>query len=272
MTNVAKTMGTLLFISVGPGCGGGGSTATVSDFCTQLAVKECGTKGSGGVADRCAVDADTQCKPKRIALCMASTTEIQQTYGASRPFNPSRITDCLNKTAEVYAKATIVPADRAAVAAVCGRVFSGSKVKGDLCSSEFECSGDMICNAVCATKKTLAKGEFCASDPGAVCDTGLYCAKPAGQPLKMCVDRNNSGETCDDQTLCLETLTCVAAGSTCGPRAGLLEACTSDPVSEWDSDCAAAAPYCDPFLNGKCDLGFTPSLGTPECMNFGAAM
>ena len=37
-----------------------------------------------------------------------------------------------------------------------------------------------------------------------------------------------------------------------------------------DDDCAADAPYCDPYSTCRCRPGFLPTIGANECVAFGA--
>jgi len=236
---------------------------TVASFCSEKAVRECGTAGSMGVADKCVVDAVLECKPARNAVCLAWANGIQQQSGSARPFNPSRTADCLSRSGDTYRKSPIVPADLAGLDAVCERVFSGAKKKGDPCATDFECDGALVCDVVCADKTVLTKGAFCGVVPGSVCGVGLYCGALAGQPFKMCMDRPVEGQACAAEIPCLETLRCLGT-SVCGARLGISQPCTSN------DDCATSAPYCDQYVNNRCDTGFIPAPGTPECTTFGA--
>ena len=47
-------------------------------------------------------------------------------------------------------------------------------------------------------------------------------------------------------------------------RVGVNLACGSD------DDCAAVAPYCDPYNACICRSGFVPTIGASECVAFGA--
>ena len=233
-------------------CGGGGGTkATVATFCDDKATAEC-----DGVASRC-LATDTACKAARVTACNAFVAAVQNP--TTRPFQSDKITDCINKTKDVYKKATITPADRATMDAACQRVFSGVKVKNDPCVSDYECDTSLFCDIslaapVCASKSTVASMDFC-NNPGETCPTGQYCAAGAS---RMCMARATMGLACATVP-CLETLRCTAAG-TCAEKVVLAGACTAD------SDCATTAPYCDTYNGSICDAGFTPAPGTKECV------
>ena len=257
---------------IGAGCGSkGGAALTLSGFCDEKAANECGA--TGGVAANCVVTPAT-CKAARIKVCMDGAAAIAQLYPTTRPFNASKAPACLNQTTTTYAKSTITPGDRAATDALCQQVFSGSKKMGESCANDYECDPGMtlICDLkldspVCAKKMVVAKDAFCSS-PGATCPTGQYCTIPTGMTQLTCMNRKATGETCDGATApCLETLRCAAgtAGtSTCAAKVDGAMPCLVD------SDCAPAAPYCDSYAGLKCDPGFRPAVGTPECAAFGA--
>ena len=171
-------------------CGGGGGTkATVATFCDDKATAEC-----DGVASRC-LATDTACKAARVTACNAFVAAVQNP--TTRPFQSDKITDCINKTKDVYKKATITPADRATMDAACQRVFSGVKVKNDPCVSDYECDTSLFCDIslaapVCASKSTVASMDFC-NNPGETCPTGQYCAAGAS---RMCMARATMGLAC----------------------------------------------------------------------------
>jgi hypothetical protein len=242
-------------------CGGGSSSKppTEVDYCSQRAAKEC-----DGVALNCSVTA-IDCQTARVAICSTEVSSIESTQPA-RPFRPENIGACVSKTAEIYKKSPITPADRAAVAAVCGRVFSGMKKANDVCAtSDFECDAGLICDTTlatprCAAPRTVGATAFC-NNPGELCPTGTYCAGAPG--ARMCTPRLAEGKMCDPVSLpCLESFYCPASTSMCTKKLGVTLACALD------SDCAPTAPYCDPFNGMTCDVGFAPSPNAPECASF----
>lgn len=250
-----KTMRPIVLIALFLGCGGKGATLTESEFCSRKATREC-----DGVADKC-LATDSNCHAARVAACEAFVG--QNLAPPARPFRPERADACLNKTAEIYAKPTITPADREAMNDVCARVFSGTKKELAPCSSTFECDGALICDdflTICATQKVVAIDGFC-GNPGETCSDGQYCT---GTPRK-CVARIGAGQACGPDLPCLESFRCVGNPPICSARVAFLGACGAD------SDCLAtgadAAPYCDPFFGDICTKGFTPSGGSPECVS-----
>jgi len=68
---------------------------------------------------------------------------------------------------------------------------------------------------------------------------------------------------CDATNPCVETLRCAG---TCVALVAAAGACTSN------SDCASAAPYCDPYSGHKCEVGlaFAPTA-TAACADYGGA-
>ncbi len=243
------------------GCGsGGGTTMTQSDFCAKKAENEC-----KAVADRCLASASA-CEAKRVKACndFAAAQQAAPSSAVTRPFRPDLAKACLDKATEVYAKATITPADLAALNDVCARVFSGKKKSTDpdkTCSSNYECEASQICDTgfmTCGPKRTVSAGAGC-NNPGEICPTGQYCT---GSP-RECMPKIAAGETCDDTSPCLEALRCSAG--TCAERVDFAASCTSN------DDCLPAHPYCDTYNGSVCTAGFTPSTGNAECIGaFGA--
>ena len=238
------------------GCGGGGgSKMTTSDFCSQKAQKEC-----DAVASKCSATADA-CKTARMTAC---TEWVATQQSASRPFQTDKVSACVNKAGQVFAKAPITPADRAELDDVCARVFSGKLKDGDACANTYECDVNLICDpalSVCAQVKNVSTDAFCAN-PGETCPTSQYCMTSGA--VRKCVNRPGMGAACSADMPCLDTFRCDATTSTCKEKIDSLGACTMD------SDCVPAFPYCDPYFNNTCDNGFTPTRGARECEAFGA--
>ena len=62
---------------------------------------------------------------------------------------------------------------------------------------------------------------------------------------------------------CIPTMRCASSTGTCVPDALATESCqTSD-------DCAAAAPYCDPYIGQKCTVGLSFAGGAAACVDYG---
>jgi hypothetical protein len=245
----------LALVTLGLGCNGGSGTTTQSDFCAQKADREC-----AGVHNLC-VSSTTACQALRISACNAFAAEQQAMPNAiARPFRPDKVADCLSKTSTVYAKSTITPADRLPMDVACARVFSGKKTTTDTdksCTNDYECDGDLVCDPdflQCATKNMVAANAGC-NNPGEVCPTDQYCV---GSP-RACTPKGAMGVMCDATHPCVETLRCAVTGL-CVSRVDVGGACTSD------DDCAVASPYCDTYNGSICTTGFTPSIGTRECV------
>jgi hypothetical protein len=257
LANIFRASGIVFVLALGVGCGAKGSALTQGEFCTRKATKEC-----AAVAARCLAPTSS-CMSARVDACTAFANANMN--ATTRPFQPDKADACLNKTAEIYAKPTITPVDREAMNDLCARVFSALKKDGDPCAGNFDCdNAASICDTtfmVCARKNTVAVDAFC-GNPGEVCAAGQYCT---GSPRK-CAARIAQGQACGADMPCLESFRCVTGASpTCEAKVPLLESCTGD------SDCLSvgtdAAPYCDTFFGNICTKGFTPSGGSPECVN-----
>ena len=251
--NVRLILGMSALSILGTGCGGDSKPITQIDFCIQKATKEC-----AGVGDRCLATPGA-CRTKRVAACEAFVAAQQATpNAAARPFRPDRVGDCLKRTEEAYEKAIITPAERALMDDACARVFSGKAKESEACTvSDYECDGALICDLGfmrCAPKKVVAADSGC-NNPGESCPTGQYCV---GTP-RDCTPRVGSGQACDATNLCVENLRCLSG--TCRERISLGATCALD------SDCALNAPYCDKYNGSICLLGFTPAVGTNECVD-----
>jgi hypothetical protein len=183
---------------------------------------------------------------------------------ALRPFRPEHIAACLSKTGLAYSVSIVTPALRAAMDDACQRVFSGSNAGGvsdAACMNSYECAPALVCDrALCAPTSKAAANDPC-NEPGAVCPASQFCGGDA--PLRRCADKRLTGQACDAATPCLDTLRCAAG--LCADKVMIGGACGSD------NDCAAVAPYCDPYNGNRCYQGFKPSLGTAECSAFGAS-
>jgi hypothetical protein len=256
MTNKILSCGTIVLLAAaGIGCSSG-TPASEMSFCAQKAEKECGTD-TKGVAVSCGATV-AACKAVRAAACAAW---IPSQESATRPFRPENIGNCLNKTTDAYASVTVLPAKRAAMDEACARVFSGRGAMLAACTSSFDCATDLICdpNASICVKKTITNSAFC-GDPGSVCPANQYCTLVG--MFRTCVANKAAGQACSATDPCIAGLRC--SGGICTDRVGVNLACGSD------DDCAAEAPYCDPYSTCRCRPGFTPTIGATECAAFGA--
>ena len=251
-------------VVMGVGCMGD-DPITVEAYCAQRSARECEV-----VAPMCLAVRAT-CETSRTTLCLQTLPDRTK-----RPFQPDAVGACLEKTSEVYRKPTITPQDRQMLAGVCERVFSGTLNIGEPCVSDFDCRSPYFCHnrgtdaRVCAPRTVVMPDAFC-NNPGDICPAGQYCAGPTG--TRRCVARRAENQPCDAENLCSETLRCnlvgtddnaaTAAAMVCVSRRGPGESCATD------DDCAPATPYCNPFYNNTCDVGFTPSRGNAECVAFG---
>jgi hypothetical protein len=241
-----------ILATFGVACGGGSAAKplTADDYCGQRAEKECVV-----VAETCSAEQD-DCTDKRKQDCLNEVASVM----APRVFVEANVAACINKTASVYAQASIKPADLEATNDLCNYVFQGSVATNEACETKYDCKDKtQVCDkGLCAAKLTKAKDALCA-DPGAICPTGQYCTM-MGQVLK-CVDKKGSAETCDAVTPCLETLRC-----TMGKCAPLL---MDGDTCESNADCPTDAPFCDPYAGKECVKGLTFATHSPSCAPFG---
>jgi hypothetical protein len=235
------------------GCGGGSSTPITQDsFCDQKAQKEC------QVSTKCGT-MNSACLSQRKAKCLAFAAA---SASSKRQFTAANVAACVNKTNAVYAKATITPADLADMDDVCSYVFQGTSTAD--CAVKYECAGTKICDkSLCAAKVVKNKGALC-GNPGEVCAAGSYCAHDPTSGAFTCLAKAAAGTACSADVPCVETQRCAAATSTCVALFMSGETCgTSD-------ECATTAPYCDPYIGNKCDVGliFAPTA-TAACADYG---
>jgi hypothetical protein len=211
------------------------------------------------VTDRCGSTKDA-CKAKRIAKC----TEFASAAKASgkRKFVEGNVAACINATTAAYAKTSgITPTDTAGIDEACNYVFQGTgEVQIAECTVKYDCAGRVVCDkGFCANPVTSAVDTPCAG-PGAVCAAGSYCAPNTAGNL-VCTAKGTTGMPCSATMPCLETLRC--AGTTCGERLPMNSACTSN------DDCAATAPYCDPYAGNVCFSGLFFAPNSTSCADFG---
>jgi hypothetical protein len=232
---------------------------TYDSMCTDVATQEC------QVAGTCLVDTTT-CTTARKTVCLnVAATAIS---GGGRSYTAGHAEDCVNKTKDTYAKSLITPTDLAALADTCGRVFAGTKAKGDTCTSSFDCTGTLVCDKQhCGDSVQKNKGDGCAN-PGETCETGTYCADSGS--VKICTPKVILGGACNPTTApCIETARCT--GQVCQAKVGIGGTC--DPTRETDpnADCTSDAPYCDAALGNLCTKGLQFAAKAADCAAFGGA-
>jgi hypothetical protein len=246
-------VGAVLAALLGAGCGGGGKTKTVDDFCTEKVTAECQK-----VATKC-VSQVQPCIDARMPLCRDFAAQAQAS--GTRNFMPGNIGNCVSKTESVYGKnGAITPADLASVDDACNYVFQGTAQELGACTVKYECADkSMVCDkGVCAKPVQKNKGDFC-GNPGETCKTGAFCQMMSASTFK-CADKASANQTCSEDIPCKEDLRC-ALGS-CTTRVGNTGSCGSD------DDCDSAAPFCDPYAGNKCDAGLLFASGSASCTGF----
>lgn len=246
----------VLFAMAAAGCGGGGSSTsiTTATFCAQVAEKECQVVSTCGISDKSA------CTTIRAANCMQQATEREK---APRVFTVANINNCLNQTNAVYSTdGTITVTKMDAMEDACQYVFQGNVKEGSACTVKYDCQNNLICDkGLCAKKVTKNKDDLC-GNPGEVCSTGSYCTMMGA--VYKCVAKHMAGEACDNDTNpCVEALRCL--DGKCQDRAAMGGACTSN------DDCAMTVPYCDPYIGNKCDKGLSFGGGAAACAAFGGS-
>ncbi|HEY2904040.1 MAG TPA: hypothetical protein VGL59_25860 [Polyangia bacterium] len=236
------------------GCGGGGGSTAVTptDFCAQVATKEC------QVVNKCAILDMNACLTARKAVCMDQVTQRQV---APRVFRAANISACVNQVNAVYStNGTIMPSQIDMMNDACEYVFQGDVKESSPCSVKYDCTGTLICDKTLCAKKVVKNLNDLCGNPGEICNTGSYCSMMGS--VYKCVAKHMVDEACDNDTNpCLESLRCLAGK--CAARAAAGAACTSD------DDCATAVPYCDPYTGNKCDLGLSFGGGAAACAAFG---
>ncbi len=239
------------------GCKGGGSggPATTSDFCMQYAEAICQvTTPCGAVL--------TTCVSYQEAQCMASATA--ETTG-TRTYTPGNAAACINAVSAAYGGAhpDISVQTMANIKLACGYVFQGSvKLLATGCTTQFDCAGatngTIICdNTYCAMQTSPTAADQPCGNPGQVCVANYYCAANASG-VKVCTADAVSGAACSDSVPCAQNLRC--ANGTCGALLPSGMPCAAD------SDCAASAPYCAPYVSPPiCTASLNFSTGSPSC-------
>jgi hypothetical protein len=238
------------------GCGGGGSgkPMTTADFCMQYADAIC------QIADMQCGLSTASCASYQMGQCMANAASV--TASGKRTFTPANVSACVNAVKSAYGSTqTIVPSTLASIDVACGYVFQGSAVAlQDSCTTQFECAGatngTIICDkGFCAMQMSTAANMPC-GNPGQVCVTDYYCS--ANSAVRICTASGVSGNPCDANNPCAHNLRCANGScTTLLPSGG---ACTAN------SDCAPAAPYCDPYASpARCDTGLQFASDSPSC-------
>jgi Dickkopf-like protein len=270
MTVGGEAMKRLLATAVLPlalvlACGKGSSSApTVASFCQQKAGAEC----QPALIGACASGTTDECVTAREAACMQFAEAALS--DPNRVLNQNNIGNCISKTKAAFSTGATIPfSTLTSIDLACNYVFQGSaKQLSDPCTSQYDCAGktdgSIICDkGFCATASTVAAGHAC-GDPGEICAANYYCAKNSSD-LYTCVASATSGQPCSASVPCAQDLRC--ANGTCTTLVDVGGACAAD------SDCAASAPYCDPYVQGEgvCEVGLSFAPGSTSCAAFTSA-
>ena len=252
-------LATLTVVAGAAGCGGGGSSTplTQDSFCDQKAQKECQVTSKCGTMT-------SACLVQRKAKCLAFAASVDLT---KRQFTSANVSACISKTNTVYGLQMIRQPDLDDMNDVCSYVFQGTST--GVCTTKYDCAGKKICDTksngpLCATPVNKNKGDPC-GNAGEICNAGAYCAQdPLRANAYYCLPKGMQGTACDAATPCVEALHCDAVTRLCAPRVMPNESCVSS------DDCPTAAPYCDPYVGSKCDIGlaFAPTAAA-ACADYG---
>jgi len=252
-TRIGLALGALATV-LATACGGGGSSTPLTEdqFCDQKAQKEC------QVTDRCGLPSKDTCLAQRKATCLSFAAASKV---APRVFHPENVPKCIDRTGAAYAKGIITPADLADMNDACSYVFQGNVDKFGTCTVKYDCKGTFICDkGLCADRVEKAAGQPC-GNAGEICVAGQYCTMTPTVTALTCNPKKAKDAVCDPANPCVENLRC---SGTCMALVAAAGACASD------SDCAPAAPYCDPYSGNKCEVGlvFAPTAAA-ACAAYG---
>ena len=220
-------------------------------FCVAKAVEEC------VVAPKCA-SREEDCRFARRNAC--EEAGLAARADGIRQYRPENAQACIDWTRETYAKDTLLPSDSAALDDVCLRVWRGAVPKFQPCKSTFECADGLVCDkGRCGELAQHSVGQPCAN-PGESCDASSICTLRDG--VYQCDAKVPRGGECSPEgPPCQPGLRCAG---TCQDRLGSGETCASN------DDCAAIAPFCDPYVNNKGGAGLRFGPGYGACKLFGA--
>ena len=239
----------------------------VSSFCTAKAKAICEASAI------CAIDPNL-CQTNQVSKC---SQDAQSAEGEGRTYQSGNAPNCIdslkaafgNNASQVPYAAWVGPGS---LTDKCERVFAGKAGNNQPCSSDYDCSGNLICSSVapgstttakvCATLTMLAAQAYC-GEPGQECAPDTYCAPPQTGAAAQCIPAAQSGQACSAAVPCVSSQRCDANTGTCSPRlppGGM--PCTAD------TDCSSIAPYCDIYANNRCTIGLTFATGAADCNGF----
>jgi hypothetical protein len=251
------------WVAVVSGCGGGSSTpVTEESYCQDKAAKEC------QVAAKCGTDM-TACKNQRNTICLAVNAASRS---ATRFFTAGNVSACVNQTNTVYAKANTSAATQADIDNmndICGYVFQGMAASGAACTSKYDCKNkNQICDtkngtALCSDKVTKNKGQPCGNH-GEVCSSDSYCLMDSTGSY-TCTAKAAQGAPCSAAIPCVDPYRCDSVTATCVTKLAAGALCNSS------ADCLPAAPFCDQYIQCKCDLGLSFAAGALTCADYGGS-
>jgi hypothetical protein len=243
----------------------------VTSFCTAKAQAEC------QISATCGFPSPTDCETARAALCNTDANEAATTGSRTRKYTQANAPKCVdainsvfgNNASKVSYAQLVGPGS---VTDFCERVFSGTTAFNQPCQSSYDCADSAdecvpvspgLTSLICAPPTKVGPGDLC-QNAGDVCTDDTYCA-PSATVAATCAPSMQEGQSCETAP-CVSAQRCETLGSgpTCEPRVEAAGSCaTSD-------DCAPGAPYCDPYVNNKCELGLSFATEAPDCIGFAA--
>lgn len=200
-------------------------------FCDAKASEECSQ-----VSNVCGVTVDN-CKAKVKPTCTQAAADA---VAQGRVYTASLAEGCITKVHDLYSTATVDQTKSAEVDDNCARVFAGNTAKSQPCTSDFQCTGALVCDkGVCAEKVVKNADDPC-NNPGDVCATGFYCG-PRGTS-NFCNAKKKENEICTPNNPCAEDLVCVgdAGGGDCKQRGDAGATCTVDSDCKSNLACLTA--------------------------------
>ena len=231
----------------------------VASFCAAKAKAICQASAICAVSpDACQANQVVQCDTE-ASNAMASGTRLYSTESA--PACIDALTAAFKDASKVEYAAWLTLNDE------CERVFVGNAGKNQPCTSDYDCSNDLICSPstpgsstfVCAAAVVKNEGDFC-NDPGSECPPNTYCGVPPAGVAAQCIPAAPAGQACSAAIPCVGGQTC-AAGLCAAGAAGSAPCGTS-------ADCGSDDPYCDPYAGSICTVGLTFATGAADCKGF----
>jgi len=212
-----------------------------SDFCDDWAKAYC------QIGSVCNFDVAT-CSAYQTGVC---TTYVNGLLGGTRQYSQPNGHACIVALTGAYggSPTSIQASILLQIQSTCSKVVAGNQGKGDSCTADNDCTGDLVCakynatTSICAVTTPKNAGDPC-SDPGDQCQGDTYCATTMVPPI--CVATPPTGSACSTTIPCGSSDQC-GDGDTCQPRGANGDPCAAN------GDCVSG--YCDPYPPAQCEDG-----------------